>query len=372
MSIDRSNAPELVDTRSREAVTTPPASGLPSDPDLPVDSINILLVDDEPKNLTVLETILEDPTYRLVKATSVDQALQALVIDEFALLILDIQMPEMTGLQLAQMIRGRKKIAQVPIIFLTAYYHEDQDVLNGYGTGAVDYLFKPVKPAILRSKVTVFAELYRKSRLLRAELVERRRAEEQLRQLNEALEHSKGRLLALTAELNLTEQRERKRVAIELRDSPVLRQRGFFAGRPVPDGSGRKDLAWLRADGSEMTEREWHSPDLRTLGMYLDGDGIRHRGPRGERLTDESYLLVLHAGAEDTTFALPGLPWASGWEVVVDTVYPDGLPPPAAARPAAGLDLPLAGRSAVLLRSVRTPLVGAPRMVTEPPGPGTV
>ena len=156
------------------------------------------------------------------------------------------------------------------------------------------------------------------------------------------------------------------------RDSPVLRQRGFFAGRPVPDGSGRKDLAWLRADGSEMTEREWHAPDLRTLGMYLDGDGIRHRGPRGERLTDESYLLVLHAGAEDTTFALPGLPWASGWEVVVDTAYPDGLPPPAAARPAAGLDLPLAGRSAVLLRSVRTPLVGAPRMVTEPPGPGTV
>jgi glycogen operon protein len=121
-----------------------------------------------------------------------------------------------------------------------------------------------------------------------------------------------------------------------------------------------------------MTEREWHAPDLRTLGMYLDGDGIRHRGPRGERLTDESYLVVLHAGAEDTTFALPGLPWASGWEVVVDTAYPDGLPPPAAARPAAGLDLPLAGRSAVLLRSVRTPLVGAPPMATEPPGPGTV
>ena len=121
-----------------------------------------------------------------------------------------------------------------------------------------------------------------------------------------------------------------------------------------------------------MTERDWYAPDLRTLGMYLDGDGIRHRGPRGERLIDESYLLVLHAGAEDTTFALPGLPWASGWEVVVDTAYPDGLPPPAAARPAAGLDLPLAGRSAVLLRSVRTPLVGAPPMVTEPPGPGTV
>ena len=91
----------------------------------------------------------------------------------------------------------------------------------------------------------------------------------------------------------------RRLVALR-RDSPVLRQRGFFAGRPVPGGDGRKDLAWLRADGTEMTEREWHAPDLRTLGMYLDGDGIRHRGPRGERLTDESYLLVLHAGAEDT------------------------------------------------------------------------
>ncbi len=118
----------------------------------------------------------------------------------------------------------------------------------------------------------------------------------------------------------------------------------------MPGGGGRKDLAWLRADGTEMTEREWHAPDLRTLGMYLDGDGIRHRGPRGERLTDESYLLVLHAGAEDATFALPGLPWASGWEVVVDTAYPDGLPPPAASRPAGrarpAADRPLGGAAA--------------------------
>jgi isoamylase len=167
----------------------------------------------------------------------------------------------------------------------------------------------------------------------------------------------------------------RRLVALR-RGSPVLRQRGFFAGRPVPGGDGRKDLAWLRADGTEMTEQEWHSPDLRTLGMYLDGDGIRQRGPRGERLTDESYLLVLHAGAEDTTFALPGLPWASGWEVVVDTTYADGRPPVGADRPAGGLDLPLTARSAVLLRAVRTGLVGAPppapelpELSEQPPGP---
>ena len=157
--------------------------------------IHILLVDDEPKNLTVLETILDDPSYRLVRAESAEQELLALVAEEFALLILDIRMPEMTGFELAQMIKGRKKTAQVPIIFLTAYYSEDQHILEGYGSGAVDYLHKPVNPAILRSKVAVFAELHRKNResvranrALLAEVAERRRAEEQLRVLNETLE----------------------------------------------------------------------------------------------------------------------------------------------------------------------------------------
>jgi PAS domain S-box-containing protein len=150
--------------------------------------INILIVDDEPKNLTVLETVLDDPDYRLVRAESADQALHALVMEEFALLILDIRLPGMTGFELAQMIKQRKKTADVPIIFLTAYYNEDQHVLEGYGTGAVDYLVKPVNPAILRSKVAVFAELHRKSRALLAEVTERRRVEEQLRELNDTLE----------------------------------------------------------------------------------------------------------------------------------------------------------------------------------------
>ena len=94
----------------------------------------------------MLETVLDDPGYRLVRAESADQALLALVAEEFALLILDIRMPGMTGFELAQMIKERKKTARVPIIFLTAYYNEDQHVLEGYGTGAVDYLHKPVNP----------------------------------------------------------------------------------------------------------------------------------------------------------------------------------------------------------------------------------
>ena len=108
----------------------------------------------------MLETVLIDPGYRLVCAESAEQALLALVAEEFALLVLDIQMPGMSGFELAQLIKQRKKTAGVPIIFLTAYYSEDQHVLEGYGTGAVDYLHKPINPAILRSKVAVFAELH--------------------------------------------------------------------------------------------------------------------------------------------------------------------------------------------------------------------
>ena len=175
--------------------------------------VNILIVDDEPKNLTVLEAILDAPGYRLVRAESAEQALLALLADEFALLILDIRMPGVTGLELAQMIKARKKTASVPIIFLTAYYDDDQHVLEGYETGAVDYAKKPVNPAILRSKVGIFAELYRKQRNLEevnralvAEVCSRRHAEEQLRELNNTLEQ---RVAERTASLQLSEARLR-------------------------------------------------------------------------------------------------------------------------------------------------------------------
>jgi signal transduction histidine kinase len=143
--------------------------------------INILIVDDEPKNLTVLEAILDSPSYRLVRAESAQDALLALVAEDFALLILDIRMPGMTGFELAEMIRQRKKTAQVPIIFLTAFYNEDQHVLAGYGSGAVDYLLKPVNATVLRSKVAIFSELHRKQREIET-------ANRALLELNETLE----------------------------------------------------------------------------------------------------------------------------------------------------------------------------------------
>jgi glycogen operon protein len=102
------------------------------------------------------------------------------------------------------------------------------------------------------------------------------------------------------------------------RDHPVLRQRAFFRGRPSDDGDV-KDLAWFTPAGVEMTDSDWWSPAARTLGMYLSGEGIRSRGPRGERVTDDSFLILMHAGDDKRDFTLPGAPWASWYDVVVDT-----------------------------------------------------
>lgn len=157
--------------------------------------VNILIVDDEPKNLTVLETVLDSPRYRLFRTVSADLALLELLKRDFAVLILDVRMPGLTGFELAQMIRQRKKTAEVPIIFLTAHYNDDEHVIEGYDSGAVDYLLKPINPKILRSKVSVLVELFLKhrqledaNRALSVEIEERRQVQEELRQLNDTLE----------------------------------------------------------------------------------------------------------------------------------------------------------------------------------------
>ncbi|WP_218566232.1 glycogen debranching protein GlgX [Vallicoccus soli] len=130
------------------------------------------------------------------------------------------------------------------------------------------------------------------------------------------------------------------------REHVVLRQPRFFAGAPLEDG-GRKDLAWFRRDGREMDHAAWFDPGLRTLGMLLGGDAMPLRDARGERIVDDSFLLLLNAGAEPVEFTLPGAPWAlSGYDVVLDTAAPDV----ALAYPA-GATVPMAGRSLVLLRA---------------------
>jgi len=130
--------------------------------------INILLVDDNPANLVSLETILQTPDRNLVKAFSGDEALKFLVNKKAAVILLDVRMPDMDGLETAALIRRRKRTRDVPIIFLTAYDSAgDTCAARGYALGAVDYVVKPIDPEVLKSKVAVFVELYRKTEQLR-------------------------------------------------------------------------------------------------------------------------------------------------------------------------------------------------------------
>ncbi len=123
--------------------------------------IPLLLVDDRPENLLSLEGLLGGQEYQLVKALSGNEALRQTLKHDFALVLLDVQMPEMDGFETAELMRLNPKTRHIPIIFVTAGMKSLQFQFKGYDTGAVDYLLKPVEPAILKSKVRVFAELYR-------------------------------------------------------------------------------------------------------------------------------------------------------------------------------------------------------------------
>ena len=131
------------------------------------DRAKILLVDDRAENLVALEAILGASDYGLVRARSGDEALKALLTDEFAVILLDVSMPGMDGFETAAHIKRREKTRDIPVIFLTAVNNEPHQAFRGYAAGAVDYIAKPFDPWVLRAKVSVFVDLYLKNRQLR-------------------------------------------------------------------------------------------------------------------------------------------------------------------------------------------------------------
>jgi glycogen operon protein len=140
------------------------------------------------------------------------------------------------------------------------------------------------------------------------------------------------------------------RKALQLRrDHPVLRQRHFFDGRAVRDG-GRKDVAWFGPDGREMTDAAWFDPHRDTIGVFLAGDTIRARGPRGEHIDDDSFLLLLHSGAHAADFVLPDAQWSPAY--VVDLHTARDLAPDT--KHEAASSVTLEPRSLVLLRATGT------------------
>src|SRR5580658_1246077 len=143
---------------------------------------SILIVDDKPEKLLSLEAVLEDLGQRIVCASSGREALRHLLAEEFAVILLDVNMPDMDGFEAASLIRQRPSLRHVPIIFITAFGDETH-MAQGYSLGAVDYIHTPVIPEVLRSKVSVFVDLYQKNAQVRRQTETLRRRATQLQKL---------------------------------------------------------------------------------------------------------------------------------------------------------------------------------------------
>jgi two-component system, sensor histidine kinase and response regulator len=166
------------------AAASEPLTAGPPDP--PTARVNILLVDDQPANLVALEAMLQGLGQNLIKANSGREALKWLLTHEFAVVLLDVKMPDMDGFETATLIRERDKSRHTPIIFLTAADQSQTYAVRGYAVGAVDYLVKPVVPEFVRSKVAVFVELAKKNELLRRQTQRLQESEQAARDLAEA------------------------------------------------------------------------------------------------------------------------------------------------------------------------------------------
>jgi signal transduction histidine kinase len=179
--------------------------------------IKILVVDDREDNLFSIETILEKDDYTVIKANSGRAALKILLQQQdFSLILMDVQMPGMNGIETASLIYERDRLKDIPIIFITADSHDEEYIFKGYKTGGVDYIYKPVNPDLLKIKVGIFVELYRRNlqlqvheqKLLAAnaslqrEIEERRISEEKIRELNEQLLNNNNYLKAVNEELD--------------------------------------------------------------------------------------------------------------------------------------------------------------------------
>src|SRR2546423_13431969 len=246
------------------------------------DRINILLVDDSPRNLLALETVLRAPDRNLVRASCGEEALRYLLDNEAAVVLLDVYMPGIDGLETAELIRRRKKSHDIPIIFLTANTTGISHLSRGYSLGAVDYIVKPVDADILRSKVAVFVELFKKYREIKQQAA---LLEEKNRELEDANLARLNMLIDLGHEL-----------AAEHDPTRVLARFCHSARRIV--GAGEAAVGVLDNDGKALryffycsADKESISPSampaevLRAL-EHLIGE------QRSLRLTDSDDLLL--------------------------------------------------------------------------------
>jgi two-component system, sensor histidine kinase and response regulator len=234
------------------------AAPLPRGPAAPhqedVDKVNILLVDDQPANLIALEAMLEDLGQNLIRAESGREALKRLLSDDFAVILLDVKMPEMDGFETAALIRQRDRSRHTPILFLTAADTSQTQAVRGYAVGAVDYLVKPVVPEFVRSKVAVFVELAKKNELLRRQAALLAQSEQAALELAETraelvreLEHKNRELESFSYAVSHDLRAPLRR--IDSFSRAVLESQGKRL-----DDEGRKFLSRVREASQQMSQ----------------------------------------------------------------------------------------------------------------------
>lgn len=254
------------------------------DPDVEIAALpaKILVVDDDERNLLALSEVLQ-PIAQVITAPSGRDALRLLLKQDFAVILLDVFMPGLDGYETAALIRQRDQTSKIPIIFLSAVNKETEHLMRGYEMGAVDYVFKPVDPMVLRSKVTVFVDLYR----MRQQVEEQGRAERQLRDA-----HFREQLGRMEIERQLEDAERRQATILRLLplaiyetdggDGPALKRRfiggdlSHFAGKQVqdfvagaqewearihPDDQENVAIGALRSGDSIISEYRWLAPD---------------------------------------------------------------------------------------------------------------
>jgi PAS domain S-box-containing protein len=267
--------------------------------------VDILLVDDRPENLLALEAILEPLGQRLVRASSGAAALRCLLEGDFAVILLDVQMPSMNGFETARMIKSRERTRFIPIIFLTAINKEEEYVFEGYSVGAVDYMFKPFQPGVLRSKVQVFVELYRQQRRLaeqeqRLRDVERRELE--LRHMHELVQ-SEARFrdivsTAMDAIIIFDESGTIKLInsaAERVFGTPSKDTIGEAIGRFFPEGMNAERIA-------ELCDSDAHTAGLGALGgsRAVGAEPLMARRASGDMFPIEASVSCLPAAGGHT------------------------------------------------------------------------